>query len=107
MFRSVYLPSKEKPKTKDCCGKIFGCQQCRHAIREWKRNESFRKSLARAPINTDLVLFKFSIFAMSVCGALAGLLIMQENHDGAFQCLCGAFVWAICIFIFDHNAKED
>lgn len=107
MFRSVYIPAKEKPNSKDCCGRTFGCSQCRHAIREWKRHESLRKNLAKPITNADQILFRFSILAMSICGGFAGLLIMQDDHEGAFQYLCGALAWAVCVFIFDHNTEED
>lgn len=102
MFRSVYVPSKKKPKSRDCCGRAFGCSQCRHAIREWKRNEALRKKLAN-PVNIDLILFKFSILGMAVCSAFGGLCMMHQDHEGAFKCLCGALVWALSIFIFDRN----
>jgi len=104
MFRSVLIPAKKKPKSKDCCGRVLGCPQCRHAIREWKRTEALRKKLSADPSNLDLVLFKFSILGMAVCTAFGGLLMTYQDHDGAFKCLCGALAWAVCIFIFDRNA---
>lgn len=103
MFRSVYVPAKKKPKSRDCCGRVFGCTQCRYAIQEWKRNEALRKKLAASPVNIDLILFKFCILGMAVCSAFGGLCMMQQDHNGAFKCLCGAIAWALGIFIFDRN----
>jgi hypothetical protein len=105
MFRRTIIPTKERPKR--CCPNLFGCQQCRHALREWKRYETARKRLLEKPTSHDRILCQFSLLAMMMLIAFGGLMVMQENHEAAFKCLCGSLIWALSAFIFDHHAKEE
>lgn len=43
-------------------------------------------------------------FLMNV--ALGGIMMAVGKHEESIKCFCGAIVWAICMFIFDHLAKR-
>src|ERR1700678_3438517 len=101
MFRRTIIPTKEKPKK--CCPNLFGCQQCRYALREWKRYETSRKQLLKAPASHDRILCQFSLLAMFLLIAFSGLMASQQNHEAAFKCLCGSLIWALSALIFDHH----
>lgn len=110
MFRSVFIPAKKKPKRgENCCGKLLGCPQCRYSIKEWKKTEALRKSLTQSKTasNIDLSLLRFSLLAFFLNIGAGGLMMSQEDNDGAFKAFIGALFWVIPILIFDHNAKED